>query len=314
MLSVASASRTQLDTSSGGIARKVPAQKPADGQEFANTIRDVYQAIDRQLGLLLAQMPASTNVFVLSSIGLADQYPTSGLMEDFCRQLGYQARPEPKRNFSDGALAPGTARDMADLAEPVSFTRIPRTALRAAVPRQRRWQKTTAFAIPSLYIGFLRVNLRGREPEGIVEPGAEYDALLQRLETDLRQLIDPQTGQPAIEKVVRAGELYGCEPPEVLPDLIVHWKPSTHFLDHVLHPKAELTQKKPEFFRESEHTSHGFLAAAGPAIQNRGQIADVQVLDLAPTFLALLGEPKCEQMTGNIIKDLLQTELQTNVS
>ena len=38
-------------------------------------------------------------------------------------------------------------------------------------------------------------------------------------------------------------------PPEVLPDLIVHWKPCTHFLDRVVHPRAELTQKKPEFLR-----------------------------------------------------------------
>jgi hypothetical protein len=33
------------------------------------------------------------------------------------------------------------------------------------------WHKTTAFAIPSLYTSYVRVNLRGREPQGIVEPG-----------------------------------------------------------------------------------------------------------------------------------------------
>jgi predicted AlkP superfamily phosphohydrolase/phosphomutase len=292
------------------------AQAPADGHEFAHAIRDVYQAIDRQAGLLLAQMPSSTNVFVLSSIGLADHYPTGGLMEAFCPRLGYQAQPEPNPiSFQPMALARRMLPKTWRIAASRHLSRETREGLFAKQFRaSANWQKTTAFAIPSIYTGFLRVNLRGREPEGIIEPGAQYDAILQRLETDLRQLIDPRTGQPAIEKVVRASEIYGCKPPDVLPDLIVQWKSCTHFLDRVVHPKAELTQEKPEFFRDSEHTDHGFVAAAGPAIQSRGQIADVEVLDLAPTFLTLLDEAKPERMTGNIIKELLQTQIQTHVS
>ena len=284
-------------------------QPPADGNEFAHAIRDVYQAIDRQIGLLLAQLPASTNVFILSSIGLANHYPTGALMEAFCRQLGYQAQPEPKPiSFEPMALVRRTLPEKLRIALSRRLSRETRERLFAQQFRgNTNWQKTTAFAIPSLYAGFLRVNLRGREPEGIVKAGAEYDALLQRLENDLRQLIDPQTGQPAIEKVVRVSELYRCKSPDVLPDLVVHWKPCTHFMDRVVHPKAELTQKKPEFFRDSEHIDHGFFAAAGSAIQSRGQMADVEVLDLAPTFLTLLNEPKPEQMTGKTIRQFFET-------
>jgi predicted AlkP superfamily phosphohydrolase/phosphomutase len=290
------------------------AHSQANGHEFAHATRDVYQAIDREMGLLLAQMPPTTNVFVVSSIGLADHYPTGALMEAFCRQLGYQAQPESNASpFQPTALA----RRMLPEAWRIALSRgLSREARERLFAQQfcvsANWKKTTAFAIPSIYTGFLRVNLRGREPEGIVEPGAQYDALLHRLETDLGQLIDPRTGQLAIEKVVRSGELYGCNYPNVLPDLVVHWKPSTHFVDRVVHPNVELTQKKPEFFRDSEHMDHGFFAAAGPSIQNRGQIEDVEVLDLAPTFLTLLNEPKRKHMTGNVLKELLVAELQTS--
>jgi predicted AlkP superfamily phosphohydrolase/phosphomutase len=289
------------------------AQKQADANEFSHAMRDVYQAVDRQMGLLLAQMPPSTNVFILSSMGLADHYPTGGLMEAFCRQLGYQLQAEGgPTSFQPMALA---RRALPEKWRIALSRRLPRETREELFAQQFRtstdWRRTTAFAIPSSYTGFLRVNLRGREPDGIVNRGREYDLLLERLEADLHQLIDPQTGQPAIEKVVRCGELYQCSPPEILPDLIVHWKACTHFMDRVMHPKAELTQEKPEFFRDSEHTDHGFFAAAGPAIQTRGQIADVDVLDLAPTFLALLGEPKPEQMTGQIIEELLRDKLQS---
>ena len=43
------------------------------------------------------------------------------------------------------------------------------------------WQKTTAFAITALFTSFIRVNLRGREPRGVVAAGAEYNAVLDRL-------------------------------------------------------------------------------------------------------------------------------------
>lgn len=292
------------------------AQASTVGHEFALAIRDVYQAIDRQMGLLLAQLPASSNIFVLSSIGLTDHYPTGELMHAFCRELGYQARPEPSQfSLQPMALARRMLPEGWRIAMSRHLSRENRERLFAQQFRgSASWEKTTAFAIPSIYTGFLRVNLRGREPEGIVEPGAHYNAVLQRLENDLSQLIDPQTGEGAIEKVVRTRELYGCEHPEVLPDLIVHWKSCTHFVDRVVHPKAELTQKKPEFFRDSEHTDRGFFAAAGPAIVGRGQIADVEVLDLAPTFLAMLDEPKRKQMTGDIIEGLLQTQRRSLIS
>ncbi len=290
--------------------------QPAPNGEFSHAIRDVYQAIDHQMGLLLSQMPESSNVVVLSSLGLTDHYPTGGLMESFCRELGYQATPES----SQIKLRPAAvARRMLPESWRIALSRnLSREARERLFAQQFRagsdWQRTTAFAIPSIYTGFLRVNLRGREPQGIVDPGAHYQNILQQLETDLHQLIDPQTGQTAIEKVVRVGEFYEGKPPDVLPDLIVQWKSSTHFLDRVTHPKAELTQKKPEFFRNSEHTDRGFFAAAGPAIQDRGKVADIEVLDLAPTFLSLLDEPKGKQMAGNTIPDLLKPNLEGHVS
>lgn len=150
--------------------------------------------------------------------------------------------------------------------------------------------------------GFLRVNLRGREPEGIVEPGAEYEVILQRLEADLKQLIDPQTGEPAMKQVTRARDLFDCNPlVSSLPDLFVEWQPVPYFVERVLHPKAELVQQKPEFYRGSDHSHNGFIAAAGPLVQGRGAIGDVSLLDLAPTFLSLIGEAIPERMTGRPI-------------
>ena len=69
--------------------------------------------------------------------------------------------------------------------------------------------------------------------------------------------------------------------------------------------RGELTQERPDFYRRSDHADRGFFAAAGPGIGARGDIGTVDVLDLAPTFQALLGRPPTARMTGAPIRSLL---------
>ncbi|WP_254034967.1 hypothetical protein [Planktothrix agardhii] len=60
-----------------------------------------------------------------------------------------------------------------------------------------------AFALPTFAVeGFVRINLKGREPEGIVEPD-NYDELCEELTQHLYNLKDARTGKSVIKKVVR---------------------------------------------------------------------------------------------------------------
>jgi predicted AlkP superfamily phosphohydrolase/phosphomutase len=107
-----------------------------------------------------------------------------------------------------------------------------------------------------------------------------------------------------VKRISRAIEIFGGDIPDSLPDLFVEWKPG-HFMRRVVHPRVELVQKKPEFFRVSDHTNHGFTAAAGSSIRSQGSIGDISLLDLSPTFLTLMGEPVPERMTGRVMKTIL---------
>ena len=197
------------------------------GGDLSHTIRNVYQAVDREMGRLLAQLPAEANVFIVSSVGMEDGFPTSGLVEAFFRQLEYQPAPES----SGVSLRPlDLARRMVPEAWRIALSRrFPReTRERLLADQFRRstdWTRTTAFAIPASYTSYVRVNLRRREPHGIVEPGTAYMALLDRLEADFRQLIDPETNEPAVRRVEKTVELFRCDPPMSLPDLFVEWRP-----------------------------------------------------------------------------------------
>jgi predicted AlkP superfamily phosphohydrolase/phosphomutase len=274
---------------------------------LTHAVREIYEAIDRELGLLLAALPAEANIIFYSPYGMISQYPTTGLTESFCRQLGYQAAP------ARAAAGPGfsplsLARQLLPEALRVAISR------RLSQPMQERlladhfrattdWSRTTAFAIPSVYVGLIQVNLQGREPQGTVT-SADYPAVLDRLEADLKQLMDPLTGQPAVARVRRSVDLYGGGPPAKLPDLFVEWAPGTALVHRLQHPRAEITQATPGFARGSSHSYTGYLMAAGPAFPQRGDLGEISLLDFAPSCLHLLGVPAPADLSGRVSRAL----------
>lgn len=278
-----------------------------DHEDLALAVFRLYETIDREIGKLLAVAPEDANVFVVSAFGMEDLFPMGGLAESFCRELGYHVR----------AAAAGAGFSPLDIAR-----RLVPHALRAEIskrlpsPVQERlladalrggtdWSRTTAFAIPSLYTSFLRVNLSGREPAGVVAPGADYDALVARIEADLQALVDPESGERPVARVTRTAEAFGGGPPEKLPDLFVEWTPRTEYAWRLEHPRASIAQGAEDYFRESYHTYTGFVAGAGPSLSKRGELGEVELLDFTPTFLHLMGEPAPQGLRGAVSEVLV---------
>jgi predicted AlkP superfamily phosphohydrolase/phosphomutase len=103
------------------------------------------------------------------------------------------------------------------------------------------------------------------------------------------QLIDPITGDAAVEQVYQTAKIYKTAPPDVLPDLFVKWKSSAHFKEILQHSHAPIRQKRPQFYRPNNHTGYGFFSACGPIIQKEGHVSDAVLTDFAPVFRAHLG-------------------------
>ena len=163
------------------------------------------------------------------------------------------------------------------------------------------WSKTTVFPIPSYYLGFLRVNLQGREPEGVVARGDEYNRLLDRVQADLERLVDPVSGAPAVRSVARTVDHFGTDIPDTLPDIFFDWAPTAHPKHRVEHPDATLEQRDMFFRRDTRHNLTGFFAAAGPGLPEGQRLGDLSILDVAPTCLHFLGQPIPRDMAGTAV-------------
>ena len=80
------------------------------------------------------------------------------------------------------------------------------------------WGKTRAYCMG---LGGLYVNLKGREKEGIVEPGREYEDLRRELIEGLESWMDESTGIHPVARVFTREEAYGRFKADLIPDMIV---------------------------------------------------------------------------------------------
>lgn len=164
------------------------------------------------------------------------------------------------------------------------------------------WATTRAFSPVSDTEGWVRINLKGREARGIVEPGAEYEALCAEITEGLKSFADSDTGEPVVRDVVRPGSVFHGARVQDLPDLIVRWSDSPAAAHRAVSAPRYGTIPWPTPGRNPEgrsgnHRPEGLLIAAGQDVR-RGPIVGARTLDLAPTILALLGQAVPDQMEG----------------
>ena len=147
--------------------------------------------------------------------------------------------------------------------------------------------ESTVFCLPSKYTGFLRVNLRDREPRGEVERGSEYGLLLDKVEEDLRALTWEGTREPAVESILRTATVLGDGPPDLIPDVVVEWG-STERPLRAVHPRARIGGAPRGSPRGNHHSKTGLAILAGDGFEERGDLGTIRPVTLAERFLHLL--------------------------
>jgi len=151
------------------------------------------------------------------------------------------------------------------------------------------WSKTRAYAMG---LGEMYVNLKGRESQGIVNPGPEYDALKTELKQKLVTMQDPEDGSYPVRRVLAREEVYRQFDPNMIPDLFVtnndgyrvSWQTSLGGI-----PKNLIETNKQVW--SGDHCSVDPEIVKGIFFYNRKLATDraPYIADVYPTVLGLLG-------------------------
>ena len=146
------------------------------------------------------------------------------------------------------------------------------------------WPGMDAFALPAYYDGQIRVNLKGRERDGMV-PVDRYHALLDELEALLSKVRDPFTGDAVVRSFERplADDPFGKS--ETRCDLKVLWSRNAYAFDA---PDIGRIGPVPQR-RTGGHTGdYGYAAILGPDRMGRNDSV-ASSFDIVPTLLTMAG-------------------------
>ncbi len=165
------------------------------------------------------------------------------------------------------------------------------------------WSRTRAFSIGSF--GQVYVNVAGVRPQGIVQPGREYEELKEFLVREAAALRDPRSGEPLVERVYRREEIYSGPYLDRTPDLIVQprgW-------EYMAFGHADLgSNKLVEAITglSGHHRPDGVLILSGSGVKPGTELAGASILDLTPTLLHALGVPVPEALDGRVLVEAFE--------
>jgi len=168
------------------------------------------------------------------------------------------------------------------------------------------WSRTVAYAMGNL-AGQIYLNVRDREPEGIVEPGAEYESVRDEIIERLKRLTHPETGMALTESVYRREELYSGAQVERAPDIVFLFRglETAAFGEYEFASSRILDVSRGI---SGTHRLDGVFILCGPNVKRGHCVSGAHITDLAPTLLHLLGIPIPSNCDGHVLVETLTPE------
>lgn len=288
-----------------------------------DAILRVYQELDGIVAELMELMPEDTTLLMMSDHGFGGVsnwivHPNCWLRD--CGFLSFRGRAA---HWKSRALEALKIRAVAMLPGAVKrlLYRLSQRRLGGIEARVRYsmidWSGTQAYFEENPYYPVLWINLKGRQPNGTVEPGPQYEEVRNRLIDALEGWRHPETGERVVEKAYRREELYSGPCLSDAPDIIVQWGLHRGYnYAFQLSSKSpgltslrEIDPAKPEnlaFFtaKSGHHRHEGIFLAQGPVVREGFEVEGAAITDLAPTILHLLGVPVPENMDGRVLTEV----------
>jgi predicted AlkP superfamily phosphohydrolase/phosphomutase len=275
-------------------------------------LRGLYEELDRAIAALVEAAGEDAVVLVVSGDAIGPNHAGWHLLPEVLARLGQFASAEtaqagdgeaPVRTRFDPVRA---VRDLLPKDFRKNLARMLPTGLRDRLAQRVDtatidWGRTRAYCLPTDLEGCIRINLQGREPDGQVAPGSDYEAACRDLKAALEELVEPETGRRAVREVLLADQAFPGPRRDHLPDLVVLWDPATPIAALASARIGEVRGASPDP-RPGTHTEPGFLLVRGPDVEMGRGIANAHVFDVAPTILARFGVAPPAHMTG---RDLL---------
>lgn len=255
--------------------------------ELGEPLRDCYRAFDRSLGTILQAVDDRTTIMVFGSHGMGPSYSGTGLLDRVLLRLD-KGTGRVAGHSSKATLRALWHRVPADLRGRLKPLRRPFSG-KLHPPKflgdhaNRRFFEVYA----NNASGGVRLNIRGRERSGTVDP-ADADELLTFLATELGKVVNADTGEPLVKDITVTRQQYSGAYLDKLPDLLVTWNRNAPIVRVRSDTIGEVSREYLDN-RTGDHTPDGICILHGPGVDGGGEAPAIRTADLAPSIARFFG-------------------------
>jgi len=275
-------------------------------QNIQLKLLESFKLLDDEIGSLISLLPPKGKLLILSDHGFGPMSSVIRLnswLEKF-GWLKYKVENVPIWDSARKVIS--------------SFKRkIPNKMLnfvRETLPIYKtiQWENSKAYSGSITEQGIF-INLKGREPAGLVEP-RNYEQLRSEIIETLEMWNDPNTGKKPFKKVFRREDVYQGLYTSLAPDIIFELLPGFTISNQDV--KSRKGSALVEVIQDSPwgwHERKGIFALSGPEFIHQRVIHNAEIIDIMPTLLYLMGLKVPRGLDGVVLKDaFLKSHIKKN--
>jgi predicted AlkP superfamily phosphohydrolase/phosphomutase len=289
-----------------------PSYDAKEGGRFGHIPLELYKKCDEAVGRMLAHVDDDTLVIVMSDHGGGPSPTHRFNINYWLRSQGLLSVKQKRLSGFSAALGDAlyTLKEHLPYKEHIrrllpvgALSTLSSTLMNIA---NVDWPRTKAYRVP-MYAATdgIEVNLLGRQPEGVVRPGEEYEELRHSIIKQLLDTFGPHGGG-VVKAVHRKEEIFSGPFVDDAPDLVV--KLHEDYAGGIS-LKPPVISPVPRAFLDvwsGAHRMNGILIAQGRNVQVGVALDDASIMDLAPTILYAMGIPVPSDMDGKVLLDIFE--------
>jgi len=291
--------------------------------ELGGAILSIYQRLDAIVGQLISQAHSGTAAMLLSDHGFGGAGDKVVYLNRWLAREGFlRFRGKGVAGIWGASLLRSAGLKLLPLrVQERLFQK--RSGWANALLSQTQlgaidWSQTRAFSTEINTLPAIWINMRGREPEGIVAPGQEYERVREEIIDALSHFLNPETGQRVVAKAHRREELYHGPFLEEAPDLVLELGLDDEYTYTCLSSLGRQSRGPIRVMNRSEwvgskgqsmngsHRRRGILLFTDGQSFPGGHLGTLSIEDMAPTILQFLGVPVPGDMDGRAIAEIVQ--------
>ena len=294
------------------IDKSHPLYDPKRSEKYKQEFIKFWMKIDDIVGNMIELVGESTNVFIVSDHGFGPQ--------DECFNLGKwleEKRYLIRKTKEKKVILKEKMKPVLSMAGKIGLGRVlPKRYTKkisdsfttAGIIDQIDFEKSRAYVCGhTIPFGGIYLNVNGRDSQGCINNGSEYNALKREIIRELEDL-RKDVKQDVEVSIFDPEEIYKGDKVKLAPDIIFtinNWRciVNEENFDDVLFKNEPYSNR-----HTGSHRMKGIFAAHGPGIRNGVRINNAKIYDIAPTILYMFGVHIPIDMDGRVLKEIFKED------